>query len=149
MDLHKTIIGEKEYVIHKIAPFAANTMILKIQKLVLPVIGSMAGGQNIMDMDMKEVFSLVSEKLDEKVMVDIVMPLFKLSQVSSATDNVKIDSEVNFNKVFTTDNLADFYELLFEVLKFNFGNFFAGLASRFGNSGGVGAVSQASKESAP
>jgi len=87
-------------------------------------------------MDMRQVADAVSAKLDDSVMSDIIMPMFKLANVASVTDNVKIDSPVNFDKVFSVDELGDFYELVFEVLKYNYGNFFASLASRFGSKSG-------------
>lgn len=128
------IIGSKEYAASKIPAFQANQIILKLQKLILPVIGEVVGGG--LDRDMRVIAETVSQKLDESVMADIIMPMFKLAQVASVTDNVKIDSEVNFNKVFTADDLGDFYELVYEVLNYNFGNFIAGLIRRFGNSVG-------------
>lgn len=128
------IIGSKEYATSKIPAFQANGLILKLQKLVLPVLGSL---QNGLDSDMKQIAQLVSEKLDESVMTEIIMPLFKLGQVASVTDQVKIDSPANFDKVFSVDDLGDFYELVYLVLKFNFENFFTSLVSRFGvKSGG-------------
>ncbi len=123
------IIGSKEYAASKIPAFQANGLILKLQKLVLPVLGSL---QNGLDSDMKQIAQVVSEKLDESVMTEIIMPLFKLGQVASVTDQVKIDSPANFDKVFSVDDLGDFYELVYLVLKFNFENFFTSLVSRFG-----------------
>lgn len=135
------IIGNKEYAASKIAAFAANGILLKLQKLILPVLGEIAGDgkktANIMDMDVSSAFEVISQKLDESVMTDIVIPMFKLAQVASVTDNVKIDSAQSIDKVFTdADGLADFYELIFEVLKFNFAGFFSNLAARFGGKSG-------------
>lgn len=129
------IIGQKEYAFYKIPAFQANAILLKLQKLVLPVIGEMTSGKGL-DMDMRQVADAVSAKLDDSVMSDIIMPMFKLANVASVTDNVKIDSPVNFDKVFSVDELGDFYELVFEVLKYNYGNFFGSLASRFGSKSG-------------
>lgn len=136
MERHKIYIGSKEYACSKIPAFQANSLILKLQKLVLPVIGEMTTGKGL-DMDIRQIADVVSSKLDDSVMNDIVMPLFKMSVVASTTDNIKIDSQANFDKVFTVDDLGDFYELVFEVLKYNFGNFFSSLAARFGNSVGA------------
>lgn len=135
------IIGSKEYAASKIPAFQANLLALKLQKIILPAVASMAGngqGKSIMDIDLSSAASIISENLNESVMNDIVMPMFKLANVASVTDNVKIDSEINFNKVFSDDSgLADFYELVFLVLKYNFGNFLASLANRFGGNGGA------------
>jgi len=129
------IIGQKEYAFYKIPAFQANNILLKLQKLILPVIGEMTTGKGL-DMDMRQVADVVSGKLDESVMTEIIMPMFKLAQVASVTDNVKIDGQASFDKVFTVDELGDFYELVYLVLKYNFGNFFNSLAARFGNSVG-------------
>jgi len=134
-------IKDKEYAASKIAAFAANGIILKLQKLVLPVLGELAGDGkakvDVMNMDVSAAFQIISDKLDESVMNDIILPMFKLSQVASVTDNCKIDSAQAIDKVFQdADGLAELYELIFEVLKFNFGSFFTSLAARFGNSAG-------------
>ena len=132
------IIGDKEYAASKIAAFEANGIILKLQKLILPVLGGMAGGGNIMDMDVNEAFKTISEKLDESVMADIVMPMFKLAQVASVTDNIKIDSPQAINKVFNdADGLADLYTLIFDVLKFNFSGFFSKMGALIGGKSGT------------
>ena len=135
-------IKDREYAASKIPAFAANGIILKLQKLVLPVIGELAGDGkskvDVMNMDVSAAFQIISEKLDDSVMTDIVLPMFKLAQVASITDNCKIDSAQAIDKVFQdADGLADFYELVYEVLRLNFGNFFKRLAERFGNSAGV------------
>jgi hypothetical protein len=131
------IIGQKEYAFFKIPAFQANGILLKLQKLVLPVIGEMTSGKGL-DMDMREIADVISGKLDESVMNEIVMPLFKLSNAASVTDNIKIDSTQNFDKVFIDgDGLADMYELVFLILQYNFGNFFNSLAARFGNNAGT------------
>lgn len=128
MERETFIINGNEYNASKIAAFPANGIILKLQKLVLPVLGGMNQNQ-----DVREVFAVISEKLDESVMHDIVIPMFKLAQVSSKEHGCKIDSEQAINKVFgDADGLADMYELIFEVLKYNFAGFFTKLAGRFG-----------------
>jgi hypothetical protein len=134
MDTRSTIIlGEKEFAFHKIPAFQANSLILKIQKIALPIMGGLfgkAGGG--LEMDLKDAARVISENIDEKVMAEIVMPLLKLANVSNVTEGFKIDSEAAFSKSFTVDTLADFYVLLFEVLRFNFESFFMSLANRFG-----------------
>lgn len=141
MQRESFFIGDKEYAASKIGAFEANRIILKLQKLVLPVIGELAGDgkqkTDIMNMDISNVFEMISSKLDDSVMTDIVLPMFKLSQVACVTDNIKIDSPIAIDKVFgDADGLADFYTLIFDVLKFNFGSFFSQVAARFGSGDG-------------
>lgn len=133
------IIGEKEFSAIKIAPFAANTIALKLQKLILPVIGELAGGGNLLERDISGALKTLSESLDEKVMSDIVFPMFKASGVVCVSESIKVDSEGAINKVFVdADGLADLYELIYEVAMFNFQVFFTKLMARFGS--GVGMV---------
>lgn len=131
------IIGGKEYSAGKIPAFAANGIILKLKNIVLPVIGELSGKQgNLLDMDLTGAFNILAEKLDEKVMTDIILPMFNLAQVASITDNIKIDSQKAIDQVFTVDNLADMYELIYEVLRYNFQPFFVSAMSRFGSKNG-------------
>lgn len=133
------IIGDKEFSAIKIAPFVANTIWLKLQKLILPVIGELSGGGNLLERDISGAFKTLSDSLDEKVMSDIVFPMFKASGVVCVSENVKVDSEGAINKVFVdADGLADLYELIYEVAMFNFKVFFTKLMYRFGS--GVGMV---------
>lgn len=133
MERETFVINGREYQASKIAAFPANGIILKLQKLILPVLGGLNQNQDVMGMNVNDIFGIISEKLDESVMTDIVLPMFKLSQVSSAEHSCKIDSEQAINKVFgDADGLADMYELIFEVLKYNFSGFFTKLAGRFG-----------------
>lgn len=129
------IIGNKEFSAIKIAPFAANTIAMKLQKIILPVLGEFTGGGkgNLLDMDISGPLKTLSESLDEKTMTDIVLPMFKASGVVCVSDSVKVDSEGAINKVFVdSDGLADLYELIYEVAMFNFKTFFIKLKDRFG-----------------
>lgn len=135
------IIGGKEYSAGKIPAFAANSIILKLKNIVLPVIGELSSKQgSLLDMDLSGAFNILAEKLDEKVMSDIILPMFSLAQVASITDNTKIDSQKTIDQVFTVDNLADLYELIYEVLRYNFQPFFVSAMSRFGTKNGSQAV---------
>lgn len=134
MQRQSFIVGSKEFQASKISAIQANQLILKIQRLVLPVLGGM-GGKGLADMDTKDAFAIISEKLDESVMTDIVFPMFALSQVACTSESpaFKLDTPRAFDKAFgDADGLADMYALIFEVLRFNFGAFFISLKDRFG-----------------
>lgn len=134
MSRETVIINNREFAMSKIPAFKANQIILKLQKLILPVIGELTvGGQ---DMDIRQIADVISSKLDDSVMNDIVMPMFKLAQVACTTESIKLDSELAIDKCFTVDDLFDFYELIFEVLKYQFGTFFAQASTRFGGNAG-------------
>lgn len=135
MQRESFIVGGKEYQASKIPAFEANGIILRLQRLVLPVLGGMAGGKSLADLDAKEAMEIISTKLDDAVMTDIVMPMFKLSRVACTSESpaYELNSSTNFNKAFVdADGLADMYELIFLVLRYNFGAFFTKLAERFG-----------------
>lgn len=141
MNRETFIIGDKSYSASKIGAFASNDIILKLQKIVLPAIGQLktdnSKATDVMDMDIGKLLQFLSTQLNQSVMTDIVMPMFKLSQVACTTDNIKIDSAAAIDKVFSdADGLADFYVLVFEVLKYNFAGFFTKLTANFGNKDG-------------
>lgn len=128
------IINNREFAASKIAAFEANEIAMKLQKIILPAIGEL---QNGLDSNAGALLRVVSEKLDDKIMTDIVLPTFVLSQVACVSDNCKVVSKQDINKVFQdADGLADLYELIYEVLSFNFKPFFIKLMERFGNSAG-------------
>lgn len=131
-------IGEpvREFQASKIAAFEANEIALKLQKIILPAIGEL---QNGLDSNAGALLKVVADKLDDKIMTDIVLPTFQLAQVACISDSpmVKIQTKADINKVFQdADGLADLYELIFEVLKFNYQPFFTRLMGRFGNKDG-------------
>lgn len=138
MQREKFIIGSNEYQASKIPAFEANEIIMKLQKLILPVIGeisAVAKGQDLAEVDAQAAMRIISEKIDKSVMDDIVMPMFKLSRVActSADKAFELNSSVAFNQAFgDADGLPEMYELIFEVLRFNFGSFFTKLMDRFG-----------------
>lgn len=138
------IIGNKEFSALKIAPFKANSIALKLQKIILPVIGEMSGGGNLLERDISGALKTLSESLDDKVMSEIVLPMFRESAVVCVSDSVKVDTEGAINRVFVdADGLADLYELIYEVGMFNFKTFFTKLMGRFG-SGVIGLGATAS-----
>jgi hypothetical protein len=125
------IIGEKEFAASKIAPFQANTIAMKLQKIAMPAIAAMVSGG--MGADISGALKELSQNLDEKTLTDVILPMFKAASVASITDNTKIETPEHINKVFVdADGLADLYELIYEVTMYNFQPFFTKLASRFG-----------------
>jgi hypothetical protein len=58
--------------------------------------------------------------------------LFAESRVYCAETKKFIKSGTDIDQCFTTENLFDLYELIFEVARYQFGPFFASLVDRFG-----------------
>lgn len=134
MNQETFIVGNKEFTCVRMNAFVANKLLMRIQKIAVPVLGSLLGkGKAIGDIDVKEAARIVAENLDEKIIDEVVLPMFLECRLY-ATENKKfIKSEAEINQCFTTENLFDFYELIFLVGRYQFGPFFASLASRFGS----------------
>ncbi len=134
MQTETFIVGGREFTCLRMNPFAANTLLMRIQKIALPVIGSlMGGGKGLGDIDVKEAAQVISMNLDESVMASIVFPMFEGSKVYCVDNKRFIKGAADIDQCFTVENLFDMYELIFEVARFQFGPFFGQLASRFGN----------------
>lgn len=134
------IIGNREFTATRMNAFDANLILLKIQKIVLPIFGSIKGQEgkitDLMDMDLKEAADILSENLNEETFDKIVFPMFRSSRVYCLSDNNdqarEIKGKTEIDLCFTSENLFDLYELIWEVARFNFSPFFEQVADRFG-----------------
>ena len=142
------IVGTREFTSVRMNAFAANKLLMRLQKIAVPVIGSLVGaGKGLGDIDVKEAAQVIAGNLDESIMDNIVLPLFAESRVYCAETKKFIKSGTDIDQCFTTENLFDLYELIFEVARYQFGPFFASLVDRFGaltEGGKMTQVSQAS-----
>ena len=132
----RIIIGAEEYTALKMNAFEANAILLRLNKVILPVVGGLTKGRqnvNLLDADLSEVAGISAENLTEEVMTTIVLPMFKGSKVYSVEKKLFIDKEAAINVAFTVDNLFDLYTLIWEVLKLNFEVFFRKAAASFGS----------------
>ena len=133
MEVETIIVANREYTCHKINPFTANKLLLRLQKVVLPIIGSALGeGKSIGDVDVAAAVSMISERLDEATMDTIVLPMFAESKLYDVEKKRFIRASSDIDVCFSVDTLIDFYELIFEVGKVQFASFFGKLADRFG-----------------
>lgn len=127
------IVGSREFTCVRMNAFAANKLLMRLQKIAVPVMGSlMGGGKGLGDIDVKEAAQVIAANLDESIMENIVLPLFAESKVFSAENKKFVKSGTDIDQCFTTENLFDLYELIFEVARYQFGPFFASLVERFG-----------------
>lgn len=127
------IVGTREFTCVRMNAFAANKLLMRLQKIAVPVIGSLVGtGKGLGDIDVKEAAQVIAGNLDESIMDNIVLPLFAESRVYCAETKKFIKSGTDIDQCFTTENLFDLYELIFEVARYQFGPFFASLVDRFG-----------------
>ena len=134
MNQQTIIINNKEYTFVTMNAFAANRLLMRLQKVVTPIIGATIGsGKSIGDIDVKEAAKVIAENIDEAIMDNIVLPMMSESRVYDCDAKKFIKDEMSINQCFTTETLFDFYELVFQVGKEQFTPFFAQISSRFGN----------------
>ncbi len=128
------IIGNREYTCHRMNAFAANKLLMRLQKIVLPIIGSALGdGKSVGDIDVTAAVSMVAEHLDEAAMDTIVLPMFADSKLYDVDGKRFIRTGGDIDVCFTAETLMDMYELIWEVGKIQFVPFFASLGERFGD----------------
>lgn len=127
------IVESREFTAVRMNAFAANKLLMRIQKIAVPIIGSLVGtGKSLGDIDVKEAAQVIAGNLDESIMDNIVLPLFAESRVYCVETKKFIKVGTDIDQCFTTENLFDLYELIFEVARYQFGPFFASLVERFG-----------------
>ena len=130
------IVGNREFTCVRMNAFTANNLMLRIQKIALPVIGSMIGGGNgLGEINVTDAARIISQSIDEGVMTDIVLPMFAESKLYSVEDKRFVKDAAGINLTFTAENLFDMYELIFEVGRYQFAPFFSALMARFGDLG--------------
>lgn len=132
------IVGGREYRCVMMNPFAANRLLLRLQKIVIPLLGKLAGGthagsqKSLLDMDVAAAALMLSEHLDEALLDSIVLPMLAEAKVYSIEKQRFISDATAIDVVFSTETLLDFYELVWLVGRFTFSPFFSALKSRFG-----------------
>lgn len=121
------IIGNREFTAHPMNPFAASKLFMKLTQKATPLLAAL-GGKGLGDLDVAQIGALFSED----VLDEIVMPMLAESKAYANEAKRFIKSEADVNAVFSTEDLFDFFELAFEVGRYQFGPFFQKLAARFG-----------------
>ena len=129
-----TIINNREYTYQSMGVFEKSELFAKIQAAFLPALKDVKlNGGDGAELAL-QVFAAISPCITEKELNDIVLPMFKLSQVASIEHNCKIDSRIAVNKCF--DDMDDFFTLVYEVAKSNFFPSIKRLMDNFGVSAG-------------
>jgi len=126
--------GSREFTCARMNPFDANTLLLRIKKVALPIIGSFSSGsgKSLLDVDVKEAANVLAQHIDESTIPQIVLPMLDKAKVYCVEQKKFVKDEASINFCFTTENLMDFYELIFLVGRYQFGPFFGQVAARFG-----------------
>lgn len=142
------IVGNREFTCVRMNPFAANKLLMRIQRVVLPVLGDLAkGGRGMLDLDVKEAAITLSQHLDETLVDTVVLPMFAESKLYAVQEKRFVKDEMGINLVFTTENLMELYELVWLVGRYQFAPFFASLLGRFGTVLAAAPATQSSLES--
>lgn len=127
------IIGNREFTAMRMNAFSANKLLMRIQKVIMPVMGSLLGtGRSLGDVDVNQAARVIAENLDESIMENIVLPMFAESRVFCVESKKFIKTGTDIDLCFTTENLFDLYDLIYSVGRFQFEPFFGQLISRFG-----------------
>jgi hypothetical protein len=121
------IIGNREFTAQPMNAFAASKMFLQITKRATPLLAAL-GGKGLADLDVAQ----IGEVFPPEVLDEIVMPMMAESRVYANEAKKFIKDEASVNMVFSHEDLFDFFELAFEVGRYQFGPFFQKLAARFG-----------------
>ena len=128
------IVGGREFTAMRMNPFEANKLLMRLQKIIVPVIGTLVGGgQSLGDVDVKVAAQTIAMHLDESIMDNIVFPLFAESKLFCVENKKFIKSGMDINQCFTTENLFDLYELVWLVGRYQLGPFLSQLMARFGS----------------
>jgi hypothetical protein len=113
--------------------FSANKLLMRIQKIAVPIFGSlMSSGGDFGSIDVKDAARVIAANVDESIMDNIVLPLFSEARVYCVESKKFIKSSTDIDQCFTTENLFDMYELIFEVARYQFSPFFSSMVGRFG-----------------
>lgn len=123
MNMHTFVIGNEEYQLIELNAFKANSYLLKMKGLIAKALSSG------MDTNALSLMSVI----DEKTFDDLIFPLFRDCAVTCTSQRKKVDGPSAVNDLFTAENLDQFYLLIMEVMKLNFGPFLSKMAlSLFG-----------------
>lgn len=129
------VIGDREFTCFRGDAFTVNAILIRTQKLVLPVLGGLlesSNGGDLMDGDVGRAVNMIAENLTEDVMINIVFPLFECSRVYDVRGGKFVKDRASMNAAFDASELMDFYELVLLVGRYQFGPFMEKLLDRFG-----------------
>lgn len=116
-------VGENDYQMIRLDAFRTNSYLMKMKGMLASAMGSgmSSNAANLMAL------------IDEKTLNDIIFPLMRDCAVTCTTNQCKLQSASDMNKIFTGDTLDEFYMVVLEVLKLNFAPFICKMAqSLFG-----------------
>lgn len=125
-------IDDLQFYIHSFPALEA----LKLQSILLqkvgPALGQLLGKvktDNILDTDLNgedlsKALQLLFSSLDEEIFISLVLRILKNTiAIIPNEPEIVLNAEENINRVFQR-NLIAIYKVIFEILKFNYSDFF-------------------------
>lgn len=113
MEFHNVTIGNEDFQFIQLTAFRTAQHMFKMKDLLSK---GFVGG---LDSNAANLMAII----DEKTLNEIIFPMFRDCAVMCTSKKQKIEDSSGMDKVFTAENLDEFFELVWEVLKFNFGPF--------------------------
>jgi hypothetical protein len=123
------IVGNREYTVQSLSVMDAAKFQMRITQVLAPLGALVMSGGN---MDIKDAAPIIASVMDDGFLSNIVLPVFEKSRVYDNEGKFFLNSETAINKAFTAEALDEFYELIWEVGKFQFGPFIDKMKSRSG-----------------
>lgn len=113
MEVHNVNIGNESFQFRQLTAFRTAQYMFKMKELLAKGFGSG------LDSNAANLMAIV----DEKTLNDVIFPIFRDCSVVCTSKKQKIEDSSGMDKVFTAESLDEFFELVWEVLKFNFAPF--------------------------
>lgn len=140
-EIYRIFVGGMEFTHTELPPFQAHQLLMKMQKLVLPLIVGLFSGdkkdklKSVLDSEINvtNLAKELSQFLDEKSTDEVILPLLTKMNVFHVESGKKVNNETVINIIFNHKNFFSFYELIAELLKFQFTPFFMELGNHFGS----------------
>lgn len=106
-------VGEREYQAIPLDAFTTNSYLIKFKSIFS---GLLSSG---MDTNAMSLMSIIDDSTLEK----LVFPIFAQCNVVCTSEGKKLQNKQDLNALFSADTLDEFYAVIWEVLKMNFGPF--------------------------
>ncbi|UJH95986.1 putative tail assembly chaperone [Pantoea phage Nafs113] len=111
-------VGDRQFQMFTLQPFAAVQHSLKLKKILERGLGK-GLDSNVVS---------VLENIDEKTLTEVIFPILRDTALTCTSAEQKLQSPNDMNEVFSIEDMDEFFIVVWEVLKANFGPFFQKMA---------------------
>lgn len=115
---HQVTIASRQYTFYTLQAFEATKHAMQLKKII-----ERGMGQGL-DSNIIQVISTV----DEKTLEEVIFPILSKCAVTCITEEKKLQSSRDMNEIYTVEDMDEFFLVVWEVLKANFGPFFRKMA---------------------